>query len=141
MVEVEEHPPSTGEAQGGEGVLRRIRRNAIVAAVVLAAGYAIRGDLWGVSGLTCGAAVAIVNFLWLENLVRRAIGSAPDVRPEKVAAGSLLRFALFGLVLAISIFVARFNVLSVLLGVSVLVIGIAGEAVYALVAPRKALRD
>lgn len=128
-------------AESGGGVLRRIRRNASVATVVLAAGYAIRGDWWGVSGLTCGAAVAIVNFLWLESLVRRAIGPAPDVRPGKVAAGSLLRFALFGLVLSISIFVARFNVISVLLGVSVLVIGIAGEVVYALVAPQKALRD
>ena len=122
-------------------VLYRIRRNAAVAAAVLAAGYAVRADWWGLSGLTCGAAVAIVNFLWLEGLVRRAVGPALDVRPGKVAAGSLLRFALFGLVLSISIFVARFNVISVLLGVSVFVIGIAAEAVYALVMPNKALGD
>lgn len=129
------------EGRRGSGVLRRIRRNAVIAAAVLAAGYAARADWVGVAGLTCGAAVSIVNFLWLEGLVRRAVGPAPDVRAGRVAAGSLLRFTLFGLVLSISIFVARFNVLSVLLGVSVIVIGIAAEVVYALAAPGRAIRD
>lgn len=125
----------------GAGVLRRVRRNALVAGAVLGAGYLIRGDWIGAAGLTCGAAVAIVNFLWLEGLVRRAIGPPPDARPQKIAIGSVLRLALYGLVLAVSIFVARFNVLSVLLGVSIVVIGIAGEAVYSLIAPERALRD
>lgn len=129
------------EGRRGSGVLRRIRRNAVIAAAVLAAGYAARADWVGVAGLTCGAAVSIVNFLWLEGLVRRAVGPAPDVRAGRVAAGSLLRFTLFGLVLSISIFVARFNVLSVLLGVSVIVIGITAEVVYALAAPGRAIRD
>lgn len=130
----------TEEPQGSR-VLGRVRRNATVAAVVFGAGYLIRGDWTGAAGLTCGAAVAIVNFLWLERLVRRSIGPSPDAHPEKIAFGSLLRFALFSLVLAVSIFVARFNVLSVLLGVSIVVIGIAGEAVYSMFAPDKALRD
>lgn len=129
------------ETSEGRPALRRIRRNAVLAAVVLAAGYVVRGDWVGAAGLTCGAAVAIVNFLWLEGLVRRAVGPKSDVQPQKVAVGSLLRFALFGLVISVSIFVAHFNVLSVLLGVSVVVLGIGVEALYSLVAPEKALRD
>jgi hypothetical protein len=43
----------------------------------------------------------------------------------------MVRFAVFGVALAVSIFVVRFNPLSVLFGFSVVVIGIACEALYA----------
>jgi len=42
----------------------------------------------------------------------------------------MARFALLGVALLVSIFVARFNASSVLLGFSIVVVGIIGEAVY-----------
>jgi hypothetical protein len=47
--------------------------------------------------------------------------------------GALGRYALLGAALSIAIFVARFNALSVLLGFSILVVGIMSEAVYSTV--------
>ena len=44
---------------------------------------------------------------------------------------TLARFALLGVSLSVTIFVARFNTPSVLLGFSIVVVGIMGEALYA----------
>jgi hypothetical protein len=43
---------------------------------------------------------------------------------------TLARYVLLGAALSVAIFVARFNALSVLLGFSIVVVGIMGEAVY-----------
>ena len=43
---------------------------------------------------------------------------------------SLARFALLGVALSVAIFVARFNAVSVLLGFSIVVVGILGEGLY-----------
>jgi hypothetical protein len=43
---------------------------------------------------------------------------------------SLARFFLLGVALAVTIIVARFNPVSVLLGFSIIVVGIFGEALY-----------
>jgi hypothetical protein len=45
----------------------------------------------------------------------------------------MARFALFGVALTVAIFVAGFDPISVLLGFSIVVIGIMGEALYAVV--------
>ena len=46
---------------------------------------------------------------------------------------ALARFLLLGVSLAVTIIIARFNAVSVLLGFSIIVIGICGEALYSLV--------
>jgi len=43
---------------------------------------------------------------------------------------ALARFILLGAAVAVTIVIARFNVVSVLLGFSIIVVGIMGEAVY-----------
>jgi len=84
----------------------------------------------GALGLTCSAAVVMINFLWLEQILGKTLQSAPQAKAWRVAVRTMARFALFGAALAVAIFVVRFNSLSVLLGFSVIVIGIMGEAVY-----------
>ena len=111
-------------------VIGRIRRFAFFAYL----GFIIPSvwqDGWrGFLGLTCSAAVVMINFLWLEEIVRKVLQPAPDVRAWRLAIRTLARFALFGLALTVAIIVARFNVISVLLGFSIIVVGIMGEAVY-----------
>ncbi|MGZ4810172.1 MAG: hypothetical protein ACXV7D_12675 [Thermoanaerobaculia bacterium] len=46
---------------------------------------------------------------------------------------TLARFGLLGAALLVTIFVARFHALSVLLGFSIVVVGIIGEALYSTV--------
>ena len=98
------------------------------------AGFAIwmlaASGWWGFLGLTCSAAVVMINFLWLEEIVERLLQPAPHLHAWKLTLRSLARFALLGVALLVTIFVARFNALSVLLGFSVVVVGIISEALY-----------
>ncbi|HEY0591625.1 MAG TPA: ATP synthase subunit I [Thermoanaerobaculia bacterium] len=109
----------------------RIVRFAAAAWGVLAAGYALRADWWGLLGLTCSGGVVIINFLWLEGIVVRVLQPAPRVEAWRLGVRALARMTLFGVALAVSIFVVRFNPLSVLFGFSILVIGIGCEVLYA----------
>ena len=59
-------------------------------------------------------------------LYRTSGGDSPFVR-------ALSRFILLGAALTVTIVIARFNVVSVLLGFSIIVVGIMGEAAYTLV--------
>jgi hypothetical protein len=85
---------------------------------------------WGFLGLTCSAAVVMINFLWLEEIVEHLLQPAPHLHAWKLTLRSLARFALLGVALLVTIVVARFNALSVLLGFSIVVVGIIGEALY-----------
>ncbi|MGA7617035.1 MAG: hypothetical protein WBX15_17835 [Thermoanaerobaculia bacterium] len=125
-------PPPTPEETEEErrGVTRRIRKIAIGAYFPIAAWYLIHADWGSFGGLTCSAAVAIINFLWLEGLVVKVLRPAPRVNAWRMVVRSLARFILFGVALSVVIIVARFNAISVLLGFSIIVIGIMGEACY-----------
>lgn len=111
-------------------VLRRIRIVSAGAWVVFAIPVAIDSGWIGLIGLTCSAVVTMINFLWLEAIVNTVLQPSPHLRPWKLSIRALGRYALLGSALAVAIFVARFNALSVLLGFSVVVVGIVGEAVY-----------
>jgi hypothetical protein len=113
-------------------VLRRIKRNA-VAAWVLFAGFAlILGGFRAFLGLTCSAAVTMISFLWLEEIVTVLLQPAAHRHARRLMLRTLARFALLGVALAVTIIVARFNAISVLLGFSIIVVGIFGEAAYSL---------
>ena len=114
-------------------VLRRIKRNSVIAYVVFAVFTLFYGGFWGFLGLTCTAAVTMISFLWLEEVVGTLLQPSPQPRPWKLTVRSIARFALLGVALLVSIFVARFNASSVLLGFSIVVVGIIAEAVYAAV--------
>ena len=125
---------------GGEGskaenepASRNIRRVRILSGVAWA-GFAIwmlaTHGWWGFLGLTCSGAVVMINFLWLEEIVEHLLQPAPHLHAWKLTLRSLARFALLGVALLVTIVVARFSALSVLLGFSIVVVGIIGEALY-----------
>ena len=111
-------------------VLRRVKSISIAAYVVFAVPVLIDSGVSGFVGLTCCAVVTMINFLWLEEIVNAVLQPSPRLRPWRLSIRALGRYALLGGALAVSIFVARFNALSVLLGFSIVVVGIMGEAVY-----------
>lgn len=130
-------PQQVETAQGEETKpdrrpVRRIWAFSLFAYVVIAAVYAFRREYQSLLGLTCSALVVMINFLWLEEIAFKLLGPAPLVKPWKLGVRALGRYSLLGLLAAV--FVVRFNILSVLLGTSILVIGIMGEALYSWIA-------
>ena len=113
-------------------VLRRIKRNAVAAYVVFAVFSLFSGGFRAFLGLTCSAAVTMISFLWLEEIVDALLQPAAHLHARRLTLRTLARFALLGVALTVTIIIARFNAVSVLLGFSIVVVGICGEAVYSL---------
>jgi len=72
----------------------------------------------------------MISFLWLEEIVEAILQPSPQLQWKRFTWRGLGRFALLAVALLVTIFVARFDALSVLLGFSIVVVGIIGEAVY-----------
>jgi len=113
-------------------VLRRIKRTALAASFVFAVFCAISGGFHGLLGLTCSAAVTMISFLWLEEVVAVLLQPTAHLHARRLTLRTLARFALLGVALTVTIIIARFNAVSVLLGFSIIVVGICGEALYSL---------
>jgi ATP synthase I subunit len=111
-------------------VLRRIKRISAGAYFVFIVPVLISSGWQGLIGLTCSAVVTMINFLWLEEIVNAVLQPSPRLRPWRLSIRALARYAVLGAALSVAIFVAHFNALSVLLGFSIVVVGIMGEAVY-----------
>jgi hypothetical protein len=111
-------------------VLRRIRLIAAAAWIAFAVPVLMTGGWRGLLGLTCSGLVTMINFLWLEKIVDALLQPTPARHPWRLTVRTLSRFALLGVALSVTIFVARINAVSVLLGFSIVVAGIMGEAVY-----------
>ena len=125
-----EYVPTDLEKESASRVIRRVRRFSLAAYVVFAIWMALTSGWSGFAGLTCSAAVIMINFLWLEEIVESLLQPAPHLHAWRLTLRALARFALLGVALLVTIFVARFNALSVLLGFSIVVVGIIAEAVY-----------
>jgi hypothetical protein len=113
-----------------EVVLRRIRRIAVGAWAVFTVPVLMTAGWRGLIGLTCSGLVTMINFLWLEEVVEALLQPTPRRHLGRLTVRTLSRFALLGVALLVTIFVARINAVSVLLGFSIVVVGIMGEAVY-----------
>jgi hypothetical protein len=113
-------------------VLRRVRTFSVAAYFVFAAPIFMTSGWRGLLGLTCSAVVTMINFLWLEEIAGTILQPSPRLRPWRLSLRALARFILLGAALSVTIVIARFNVVSVLLGFSIIVAGIMGEAVYTL---------
>ncbi len=75
----------------------------------------------------------MISFLWLEEVATILLQpEAAHQHARRLTLRSLARFALLGVALTVTIIIARFNAVSVLLGFSVIVAGICGEALYSL---------
>jgi hypothetical protein len=121
-------------------VLRRVKHFSIAAYLVFLVVFAVMGKGYGVVGLTCSALVVMINFLWLEDSVMRVLQPASSVRVWKLALPTMARFTLFGIALSITFYVVRRNTVSVLLGFSVVVVGILAEGVYSILKTVKSTR-
>ena len=113
-------------------VLSRIRRISIGAYVVFAPPMYIMGGLYALTGLTCSGVVTMINFLWLEHIANAILQPSPRPRIWRLSVRAVGRYVLLAAALAVTIVIARFNVVSVLLGFSIIVVGIMGEAAYTL---------
>jgi len=114
-------------------VLGRIKRTAVWAYAVFAAGVLILRGFSAFVGLTCSAAVTMISFLWLEEILATVLQPSPLLNSRRLTLRALARFVLLGVAASVTIFVARFDAVSVLLGFSVVVVGIIGEAAYSVV--------
>jgi hypothetical protein len=123
-------PPQGPEWEGAARVLGRIRRIAAAAYAVFAVVVTIADGWRGFVALTCSAAVTMISFLWLEEIVTNLLQPAAHLHARRLTLRTLARFALVGVALTVTIFVARFHALGVLLGFSIVVVGIIGEALY-----------
>ncbi len=113
-------------------VLRRIKGMAVAAYGAFAVFTLIFTGFRAFLGLTCSAAVTMISFLWLEEIVTVLLQPAAHQHARRLTLRTLARFVLLGVALAITIILARFNAVSVLLGFSIIVVGIFGEALYSL---------
>lgn len=84
-------------------------------------------------GLTCSAAVTMISFLWMEEIIGSLFQPTSHLRAKLLTMRTVARFAVLGVALWVTIVVARFNSVSILLGFSIVVVGIIGEAVYSTV--------
>ena len=123
--------PSSPLETTDAAVIFRVKRNAIAAYVVFAVFTLIYGGFRPFLGLTCTAAVTMISFLWLEDVIGALLQPSPQLRAWRVMLRSVARLLLLGVAILVLIFVARFNAVSVLLGFSIVVVGIIGEAFYA----------
>lgn len=74
----------------------------------------------------------MISFLWLEEIVEGLLQPGTHLHARRVIVRTLARFVLLGVALTVTIIIARFNTVSVLLGFSIIVVGICGEALYSL---------
>lgn len=113
--------------------MKRVRKTALIAALLLGFVMFFLQGWRSVFALTCGAAIVMINFLWLEEIVEKTLRPMPEVQSWRVVVKVVLRFLLLGVAVTGILVVARGEALSILLGFSVIVIGIMGEAVRATV--------
>jgi len=122
------------EEEAPERALWRIKRTAAAAYLAFAVFTWIWAGFRGFLGLTCGAAVTMICFLWLEEIAEALLQPAAHRhQARRLALKAMGRFVLLGVALLVTITVARFNAVSVLLGFSIIVVGIMGEALYAVI--------
>jgi hypothetical protein len=124
----------TPDEQAAElSVVGRIKRVSIWAYFAFAAVVLIFRGFRAFVGLTCAAAVTMISFLWLEEIVTTILQPSPQPNARRLTVRALARLVLLGLATSVTIFVARFDAVGVLLGFSVVVVGIIAEAAYSIV--------
>jgi hypothetical protein len=122
----------TNDALGAASALRRIRWNALAAYLGFAIFLSILRGFRAFVGLTCSAAVTMISFLWLEEIVTGILQPSAQLHPRRLVLRTMSRFVLLGMAAWVTVLVARFDAVGVLLGFSVVVVGIVGEALYSI---------
>ncbi len=114
-------------------VLGRIKWMSAGAFFLFAAIIIFTAGFRAVLGLTCSAAVTMISFLWMEEIIGSLFQPTSPLRAKLLTMRTIARFGVLGVALWVTIIVARFNSVSVLLGFSIVVVGIIGEALYSTV--------
>jgi len=104
---------------------------ALIAYIVLAISIGFTRGFRAFVALTCTAALAIICFLWLEEIVTGVLQPSAQLHPRRLLLKALSRFVILGVAAWVTVQVAKFDAVGVLLGFSVVVVGILGEAAYA----------
>jgi hypothetical protein len=120
----------TADEEAELAVIARVKKMSVGAYFLFAPIVLIARGFGAFIGLTCSAAVTMISFLWLEEVVTTILQPSPHLHARRLTVRALARFVLLGVATSVTIFVARFDAVSVLLGFSVVVVGIIGEAVY-----------
>ena len=123
--------PDPEDDETAAAALRRIRWIALTAYVVFAISVGFTRGFRSFVALTCTAALAIISFLWLEEIVTGVLQPSAQLHPRRLVLRALSRFVLLGMAAWVTVQVAKFDAVGVLLGFSVVVVGILGEAAYA----------
>lgn len=127
----DESPVTPDDELAAGAALRRIRWTALSAYAVFAILVGFTRGFRAFVALTCTAAVAIISFLWLEQIVSGVLQPSAQLHPRRLVLRALSRFVLLGMAAWVTVQVAKFDAVGVLLGFSVVVVGILGEAAYA----------
>lgn len=77
-----------------------------------------------------GGAIAVINFLWLRNVIQRVLGLLPGKPVFYVQSRSFIRIILTGLVLYAVITSGWCSVIPLLVGLSVIVANIVALSIY-----------
>ena|SRR5436305_1834739 len=113
-------------------VLRRIKWMSFAAWLIFAGFALFLAGFRAFLGLTCAAAVTMISFLWREQVLGALLQPSPRQNPWRLTVRAAARLLLLGAAILALIFLARFNAVSVLLGSSIVVVGIVGEAAYSI---------
>jgi len=115
-----------------EAALRRVKGISVGAYVVFAIFTLFWAGFRAFLGLTCAAAVTMISFLWREQFIGALLQPSPRIKPWRLTVRAVARLLLLGAAILVLIYVARFNAVSVLLGSSIMVVGIIGEAAFSM---------
>jgi hypothetical protein len=129
---ITDHAAAAAESASAATALRRIRWNSLFAYLGFAIFLSILRGFHAFVGLTCSAAVTMISFLWLEEIVTGILQPSAQLHPRRLVLRTMSRFVLLGMAAWVTILVARFDAVGVLLGFSVVVVGIVGEALYSI---------
>lgn len=113
-------------------VIGRIRKSAVIATLALTAiTWLVEGSRTALALFFSGTLI-IMNFIWLEEILANTLRSSPDVNPLPVTLRIVLRFGLIAMSVIVTVGIARFEPVGVLIGFSVIVIGIVSEGFFSL---------
>jgi hypothetical protein len=129
---ITDHEAAAAESASAAAALRRIRWNSLFAYLGFAIFLSILRGFRAFVGLTCSAAVTMISFLWLEEIVTGILQPSAQLHPRRLVLRTMSRFVLLGMAAWVTVLVARFDAVGVLLGFSVVVVGILGEALYSI---------
>jgi len=81
-------------------------------------------------GVLAGGTIAIVNFIWMRNVLQRILGLLPDNPQQYAMLRYLSRMTITGLALYFVLTSGRFSLTGVLAGLSIIVINIIALSLY-----------